>query len=400
MKCHFHFSLILHVFWAKVTWTVIDDWNAIPNGKYTTVSNFKDCEKDCESTKGCTMLSWNIKSHHCYLSNGTVWSGLPNERVTSACQADKVKNCGIQPSVPIRWMTAQPDPKKPLGGYSQIPYEWNSEVFHATKETGLGTYNHNVMIDYLNGRFFMLWKNCQVDEDCNGQRILYSQSINGRNWTAPQVMFPNMTTAKLAATLEPGPPIHLNGRLYAASSPGIHNTTHDSSAQGSQFCLWPDPVDPRNCGPPSKVAVQYNHTLLMRAIHPGKLGDIGSLFWASKHPPALFAEATAKLGIKTLSEMDTQTQKDISILSATEETIPCNPSDGTLKCEFCEGGCQVYSSIDFSLDIANERAHWVVPSGNADVILYRSHAHKLYASIRTGKKTRRLVQSDANKYTK
>ena len=106
-----------------------------------------------------------------------------------------------------------------------------------------GTYNHNVMIDYLKDAGFVVqWKNCQRDEDCNGQRMLFSQSADAMAWTAPLVLFPNMTAGGLAATLEPGPPIHIRGRMYMAASPGVHNTTHDSSAQGSQFCLWPDPV--------------------------------------------------------------------------------------------------------------------------------------------------------------
>ena len=80
----------------------------------------------------------------------------------------------------------------------------------------------------------------------------------------------------LQATMEPGPFVHVNGRMYAGASPGIHNTTHDSSAQGSQFCLWPDPLNPRNCGPPSKVAVQYTSTLLMREILPVTAADVAS----------------------------------------------------------------------------------------------------------------------------
>ena len=33
----------------------------------------------------------------------------------------------------------------------------------------VGSYNHNVMFDYLNGEgFFLLWKNGLTDEDSNG----------------------------------------------------------------------------------------------------------------------------------------------------------------------------------------------------------------------------------------
>jgi len=227
-----------------------------------------------------------------------------------------------------------------------------------------------------------MWKNCQRDEDCNGQRILLSQSQDAMKWTPPIVLFPNLTTPELAATLEPGPPVHLNGRLYMACSPGIHNSSHDSSAQGSQFCLWPDPLDKRNCGPPTPVAVQYNHTLLMREVLPGGNGSLGALFWASEEPPALFAAATKAHGIRTLGEMDSQTFADVATLSSELPRLPCNASDGTLKCEACLGGCQIYSSIDFSLRLANERTHWKVPGRDMDVIAYRSEDNFLYTSVR------------------
>jgi len=212
--------------------------------------------------------------------------------------------------------------------------------------------------------------------------MLFSQSADAMAWTAPLVLFPNMTAGGLAATLEPGPPIHIRGRMYMAASPGVHNTTHDSSAQGSQFCLWPDPVSPRNCGPPSRVAVQYTDTLLMREVLPGGFGKLGPMFWASPTGPALFAAATKAHRIATLPEMDAQTQADIGTLSS-RSSIPCDPADGTLKCEGCPGGCQIYSSIDFSLKLANERTHWTVPgSEDTDVIAYRSEDNALFAAVR------------------
>jgi hypothetical protein len=40
-----------------------------------------------------------------------------------------------------------------------------------------------VMFDYSLGHgFFLQWKNCQTDEDCNGQRMLYSTSEDARTW--------------------------------------------------------------------------------------------------------------------------------------------------------------------------------------------------------------------------
>eukprot|EP00041_Stephanoeca_diplocostata_P013100 m.225866 g.225866 ORF g.225866 m.225866 type:complete len:213 (+) comp19217_c0_seq9:245-883(+) len=155
------------------------------------------------------------------------------------------------------WTAPLPDTAKPFGGYELMNNSFTSEIYHASPDT-FGTYNHNVMVGYLLGTGMVVqWKNCAVDEDCNGQRMLYSFSADAKVWSEPRVLFENMTTPSLQVTLEPGPPVYLNGNLYFASSPGFHNTTHDASAQGSQFCLWPDPVDKRNCGPPSKVDVVY-----------------------------------------------------------------------------------------------------------------------------------------------
>lgn len=97
----------------------------------------------------------------------------------------------------------------------------------------------------------------------------------------------------------------------------------------------------------------------------------------------LFADATAKLGIKSLQEMDPQTQTDMQELNEVNsgKKLPCEPANvtGTLKCEACEGGCQVYDSIDYSLKIANERTHWVVPGGKQDVV-----SHVVVSSLVSG----------------
>ena len=56
------------------------------------------------------------------------------------------------------------------------------------------------------------------------------------------------------------PPVTINGRLYWGASPGKPT----GAAQGAQFCLWPDPVNPRNCGPPG--GKKYKGILVMREV--------------------------------------------------------------------------------------------------------------------------------------
>lgn len=272
------------------------------------------------------------------------------------------------------WSAPQPNPKLPLGGYKPIADAVNIEVFHA--DSVIGSYNHAGMLSYHQGWFLLAWKNSLRDEDSPGQRILYSQSDDGLHWTKTDgnnVLFPNMSTTNNPVAQFVGPSLVVNGRLYTASSPGIN-------AQGFQFCLWPDPLDPRNCGPPGQK--QPHGVLMLRQVFG--MGKLGPIFWATREIPKGFEDASKLHGIRTLDQMDTQTQLDIANLSSTMEP-PCpNPrTSGTLKCESCSGGCQLWSTISTKLKLANERAHWVLNGPEEkDVIVYRSHSHALFASVR------------------
>eukprot|EP01084_Bolivina_argentea_P050636 93131_1 len=279
------------------------------------------------------------------------------------------------------WTAPQPNASLPLGGYTQIPETTNTEIYHG--EYPNSTYNHASMIGYLNGTLTVLWKNCQNDEDCNGQKILYSQSNDGKKWTKPEIMFRNLTVPdNTQATMFVGPPIIINNRMYVGASPGLfHSSYNKHTADGTQFCLWSEPINPRNCGPPD--GKQYNNTLMIRQILPG-IGNIGNVFWASNTPPAQFSAATKYYNIPTVIDMDKQTQNDIALLTKKMDGF-CDKQKqiGTLKCETCShGGCQLYSEINKSLSVGNERSHYVLPSGEKDIILYRSGDYVLYASLR------------------
>eukprot|EP00039_Didymoeca_costata_P010303 m.138655 g.138655 ORF g.138655 m.138655 type:complete len:392 (-) comp14779_c0_seq16:2242-3417(-) len=222
-------------------------------------------------------------------------------------------------------------------------------------------------------------------------RILYSQSYDGLNWTktdGKNILFPSLSTAKQACAMFVGPPIIINNRWYVGASPGVPT----DAAAGAQFCLWPDPVTPRNCGPPGRK--QLNNTLIMREI----LGfhSFGPLFWASRVVPSGWEEASEMYNVSVLSNMPSEIQDDIDTLSDTEKDVPCTrPESGNLKCEACAGGCQLYSSINIpdpsdpsKSAIGNERTHYNIPPGSpsdsSDVILYRSGGYPyLFASTRS-----------------
>ena len=189
-----------------------------------------------------------------------------------------------------------------------------------------------------------------------GQRILCSQSDDGVTWTRHSELFPNMSTNSHPAALFAEPVVHLNGRIYAAASP-------------TQFCLYPD---------------QYQSVLLLRRVNDNDFSDFGPLFWASATIPAGFEIASALRNVSVLPDMDAQTKNDVMLLT-NASVLPCaalDGFDGTLKCEACFNGCQLWASIPKSLNLANERTHYTTPDGSQDVLLYRSNKNMLYFSSR------------------
>ena len=123
--------------------------------------------------------------------------------------------------------------KQPFGGAQLAANVTHTRLLFATKD--IGTYNMAPMIDYHDGQLLAWWKNSPTDEDQAGQKILYSQSLDGKTWTTPgsgawdRPLFPNMSTTGYHAALFAEPMLHINGRHYAAASP-------------SQFSLYPNQV--------------------------------------------------------------------------------------------------------------------------------------------------------------
>ena len=290
-------------------------------------------------------------------------------------------------------------PTQPDGGAGTMPGLEFLRLFYAT--SAQGTYNMSPMLSLLDGAFLASFKNSPRDEDQPGQRVLYSQSLDGLSWTdpsdaslplpslsawsppsaslapppppspppAPRVLFPNISTAAHPAALFAEPTVLLNGRAYAAASP-------------RQFCLYPD---------------QYAAVLLLRQVLPGALDAFGPVFWASRAVPPGWEENSAVHGIPTVLAMPQQTQADVALLLVNSSYAPCaqggalqggtQEKGATTKCEFCPLGCQNWTEATQNAStIENERSHYLLPGGDSDVILYRSHgAHVpnfLYASVR------------------
>jgi hypothetical protein len=145
-------------------------------------------------------------------------------------------------------------------------------------------------------------------------------------------------------------------------------------AQGAQWCLWPDGLDPRNCATPDRPGSQPTGLLMMRQVLDVSTMETGRVFWASRNPPAVYAAAAAANNVARLEDMDAQTIADVATLTPTMDNLPCDTMHGTLKCEGCVGGCHLMDTITPGQGIANEKAHYPITQptrgGASDVILY------------------------------
>lgn len=248
----------------------------------------------------------------------------------------------------------------PYGGATLLSNEtvW-TRLFFGSLNPGTGAYAMSPMLSFINNRFLATWKLSVSDEDEPGQRVMWAQSSDGVAWTTSSdgtnTLFPSMNASENPrVALFAEPTLSINGRVYAAASP-------------KQFCLYPD---------------QYQNILLLRRVFDDAIGHFGPLFWASATIPPGFAEASARENVTGLAAQDATTRADIATLTPTSVTAPCESDGATSKCEFCRGGCQDWAVALNVSSLENERSHWRVPGSDADVLLYRSHARVLYASVR------------------
>eukprot|EP01052_Picozoa_sp_SAG31_P008738 SAG31_NODE_446_length_15587_cov_29.651989_1_plen_649_part_00 len=266
------------------------------------------------------------------------------------------------------------------------------KVYNATMDWtgGFGVYSHAPMIAFHGGFFIASWKNGALQEDEPGQRVLWSYASADAplNCSAPTVLFPNMSSAdqpcSSSKNLPPFPthPPYLSpgcAHLFAEPTVVINDRVY-VAASLRQFCLWP--LDPLN-----KNGV---YLLLRRVtLAPGVAPELGPVFWAAD-PGSAWTATNQRLSIRTLDQMDTETQGDIAELLAGERPCAANAT----KCEYCAGGCQRLRAVGNRsasctvMDFGGpwiERTRWAVPGNDdTDILVYRAEGQYLCFSQRSG----------------
>ena len=184
------------------------------------------------------------------------------------------------------------------------------------------------MIAYSGGYFLASWKNGVLSEDTPGQRVLWAYATESEPlaYSAPAVLFPNVSSGAPCPPSShvpyPPSPHYLSpacAHLFAEPTVVLHGRVY-FAASLRQFCLWP--LDPLNQG---------GRFLLLRRVLLGATPQLGPIFWA-KDPGDAWAATNRRLGIRTLSEMDSSTRGDVVALLAGER--PCAPN-AAAKCEYC-----------------------------------------------------------------
>ena len=261
-------------------------------------------------------------------------------------------------NVPGWAVGSAPNMSLPLCGFDYAHGRSTVVVYQATTE--LGAYNHGAMMDFHHGFFFLAWKNGPHDEDSPSQRVLYATSPDGETWSKTDgrnVLFPSLTTnvsGQYVGAMFAGPTAILNGRRYATATPL------------PPFGLFPYPFAS------TPTSEEDSNTLLLREVKPD--GALGPIFWASSKVPTGFEEASRRYNISTSTALGATVRADLALL-ADRRRLPCDVTQGTLKCEGCIGGCGNTTHW--------ERTHYRVPHSAVEVILTRRDNNSLGFSYRS-----------------
>ncbi len=88
----------------------------------------------------------------------------------------------------VRWTVEKVTGPGTAAGFRLVEGIEHIELMHVTPETG--TYSHHAHILHDGRRFYATWSNHLCREDGPGQRVLFSTSSDGQQWTEPAECFP------------------------------------------------------------------------------------------------------------------------------------------------------------------------------------------------------------------
>jgi hypothetical protein len=327
-------------------WTVLAGDNAVPGAVpghsvlHSSVATAQECQASCEANSTCLQFTWNkvLAPHHCFWGFDATWAPVHNAHVVSGCLSSGERASAGCPPPPAptpptpptppplqpSWVGPIPDPAvNASAGMPLVPRASHATVYNATLPDGktanpFGTYNHGPILTHFDGLFWMSWYNSPVDESTN-MRSVYATSADGAAWSAPQVLFPNLTHNGE----ENGPWTIINGRLYTQSGDQDAGK-HIESIVG-----------------------------MMRRVTRG--GGLGEPFWLNETVPS----CCASFGFKTYLQMDETTRADAAqFLASAVRTLVGVPNE------------MAY----------NERSLYLLPGTRTLVVLLRGAAPKSLTS--------------------
>lgn len=91
------------------------------------------------------------------------------------------------------------------------------------------SYSHHAALGYFKGTFFAMWSNGMVNEDHPGQRVLYSISHDGENWSTAEVLMnpePEEAVLTSAGFYDNGEKIIAYAGFYEYEDPHVFQLGH------------------------------------------------------------------------------------------------------------------------------------------------------------------------------
>ena len=122
---------------------------------------------------------------------------------------------------PVRhmWNCGRPDPGKPGAGFTVLNEAEHQLIYAGERKAG--AYNHHSQLAVHGGGFYAMWSNHPHGEDGPGQRVMFSSSEDGANWTQatelfppPQEVRPSEETGLVLTALRW---VAVDGKLYAVA---------------------------------------------------------------------------------------------------------------------------------------------------------------------------------------